>query len=95
MSVAFPITVYTYIVLSKVEVGLHTIIFLGIVSILIAIMSAILVSTSVIAPIFLIINALQTFQTKKSAAVLRDNGDDEIAEVSAELTEFSLTGTAK
>ncbi|NLV94763.1 MAG: hypothetical protein GX031_09485 [Candidatus Riflebacteria bacterium] len=85
LSVAFPITVYTYIVLSKVEVGLHTIIFLGIVSILIAIMSAILVSTSVIAPIFLIINALQTFQTKKSAAVLRDNGDDEIAEVSAEL----------
>ncbi|MGI6445868.1 MAG: diguanylate cyclase domain-containing protein [Candidatus Ozemobacteraceae bacterium] len=85
LSVAFPITVYTYTILSKVEVSLHTIIFLGIVSILIAIMSAILVSTSVIAPIFLIINALQTFQTKKSAAVLRDNGDDEIAEVSAEL----------
>lgn len=81
----FPVSVFLYIHYSGIPVSIATVVFIGTVTFLIALVTSLLVSTSLLSPIGVILHSLQVFQTKKSAASINDNGQDEIAEVSYEL----------
>lgn len=88
LATAFPLIVFSYILIAKVELSIQTIIFIGIVTILIAIFVAMSVSSSIISPLYLIQSALQSFHIKRTKPNLRDNGQDEISEVSEELNKL-------
>jgi diguanylate cyclase (GGDEF)-like protein len=80
-----PVVIFVYIQYSGVAITNATAFFIGVIALINAIITSVLVTASIITPVDLILHALQVFQTKKSAASISDKGQDEIAEVSFEL----------
>jgi diguanylate cyclase (GGDEF)-like protein len=85
MVALFPVVVFVYIIHAGIVVSNATALFIGILALLNAFFTAFLVSSSITYPLSRVINALQVFQTKKSAATVPDSGYDEIAEAAGEL----------
>lgn len=81
----FPVLIFNYVQYSGIVISDATAMFIGIIALLNAFVTAFLVAGSISSPINIILHALQIFQTKKSAASISDNGYDEVAEVSFEL----------
>jgi diguanylate cyclase (GGDEF)-like protein len=88
LAIAFPLIVFSYVLITRVELSVQTIIFVGIISILIAIFVAMSVASSIISPLYLIQSALQSFQIKRTRPNLKDQGQDEISEVAEELNKL-------
>ncbi len=85
MVALFPVAIFVYAQYSGIVISNATAFFLGVIAIVNALITSFLVGASIVAPLDQILHSLQVFQTKKSAATIRDNGQDEIAEVSFEL----------
>ncbi len=88
LSTAFPLTVFSYILIAKIDINLQTILFLGIISILIAIFVAMTVASSIVSPIYLILSALQSFQVRRKKTNLKEDGNDELTEITEELNKL-------
>ncbi|HNX78202.1 MAG TPA: GAF domain-containing protein, partial [Candidatus Rifleibacterium sp.] len=80
-----PVVIFIYVQYSGVAITNATAFFIGVIAVVNAMITSFLVAASIVAPIDMILHALQIFQTKKSAASVTDNGQDEVAEVSFEL----------
>jgi diguanylate cyclase (GGDEF)-like protein len=85
LATAFPVVIYLYVQYTGIVISNSTALFIGLVAMLNAVVSAFLVSSSISTPVQAILRSLQVFQTKKSAASINDNGFDEVSEISAEL----------
>ena len=85
ISVLFPVVVFGYVNISRIDVSPSTTFFLCIISIIIAIVTALLVASSIVGPLQIIQSSLQAFAIKKTSASLNDKGLDEISDVSADL----------
>ena len=85
IAILFPVVVFGYINISRIDVSSSTTFFLCIISIIIAIITALLVASSIVAPLQIIQSSLQAFAIKKTSASLNDKGLDEISDVAADL----------
>ncbi len=88
IAVLFPVVVFGYIELSRIDVSHTTTFFLCIISIIIAIITALMVGASIIAPLQIIQSSLQTFAIKKSTTSINDKSLDEIADIAADLNKM-------
>lgn len=85
ISTLFPVVVFGYCIISNTPVSPSTAFFLSLLSIIIAVVTALLVASSVVTPLQLIQGSLQSFQIKKSINQLTDKGFDEISDITVEL----------
>lgn len=85
MVTLFPVSIYSYFILSGLEISATLALAAGAISLFVAFVTSLIVASTITSPLALIIHALQSFQTRKSATALRDNGFDEVGEVSSEL----------
>lgn len=79
------LTVFGYIIFSHKEISNHTLVFISIITLIVSFIIASITASSIISPIYIIINCLQAFQAKKSQNALKDTGDDEITNVAIEI----------
>ncbi len=80
-----PVVIFIYVQYAGIAMTNATAFFVGVIAVINAMITSFLVASSIVSPIDMILHALQVFQTKKSAASISDNGQDEVAEVSFEL----------
>lgn len=85
ISVLFPVAVFGYVNIANIQLSSTTTFFLCILSIVIAVLTALLVSSSIVGPLNIIHSSLQAFQIRKTSGELFDKGDDEVSEVANEL----------
>ena len=85
ISVLFPVVVFGYVNISRIDVSPSTTFFLCIISVIIAIVTSLLVASSIVAPLQIIQSSLQAFAIRKTAGSLNDKGLDEISDVSSDL----------
>lgn len=88
IAILFPVIVFGYINTSRIDVSPTTTFFLCIISIVIAIITALIVGNSIVAPLQIIQSSLQSFAIKKTTASINDNSLDEIADVSNDLNKM-------
>ena len=88
IAILFPVIVFGYINISRIDVSPATTFFLCIISIIIAIVTALVVGNSIVAPLQIIQSSLQSFAIKKASSALNDKSLDEIADVSADLNKL-------
>ena len=81
----FPLAVFGYITIGNIEVTRTTLIFFIIISIFIAIITALLIAGSIVAPLQIIQSSLQSFQTRKTTGAMNDHCSDEISDVVSEI----------
>lgn len=81
ISLFFPLTVFAYVLIAKIEVTTSTTFFLCIISVIISIITALLVASSIVSPLQITQSSLQSFSVKKSSAPITDRGSDEVSDI--------------
>ena len=80
-----PLSLFLYIQFTGIPISNSVAIFIAFLTIFVAIITSILVTTSISSPLSVIYHGLQAFKTKKSAAAIPDYAEDEIGKISKEL----------
>lgn len=81
----FPVIIYLYVQYTGIVISNSTALFIGIIAIINALATGFMVAGSITGPLEIVLSSLQSFQARKSAASINDNGFDELSEVAGEL----------
>ena len=81
ISAIFPLVVFGYVTIENVTITKATAVLFIVMSIFIAIITALLVAFSIISPLQIAQSSIQAFQNRKTATPIKDKGNDEINEI--------------